>query len=239
MIDQKKQHELVLVMPVYNEEDCIAGVVRQWAEVLERTVPDYKMLVLNDGSRDRTARALEPFANNPKIEIVDKPNSGHGPTILMGYRRAVAEGAWVFQTDSDDEMPAESFPELWGRREDFDFLFGARGGREQSLGRKLISQVSRLAVRLLFKPGVDDVNTPYRLMRAEALAEILPAIPDDAFAPNVIISGLCARRGCRIDNAVVPHRGRRTGSVSIVKWKLWKSAARALVQTINVAMRSR
>jgi hypothetical protein len=74
-------------------------------------------------------------------------------------------------------------------------------------------------------------------MRSEALGKILPAIPDDAFAPNVIISGLCARRGYRIYNGAVPHRGRRTGSVSIVKFKLWKSAAKAFLQTLGVAVR--
>lgn len=230
-------YDLILVMPVYNEEDCIAGVVRQWRGVLERTVPNFRMIVLDDGSRDGTGRELDVFATDPKIEIIHKRNSGHGSTILMGYRRAVEEGAWVFQIDSDDEMPADSFPELWRERDNYDFLFGARAGREQSLGRKIISAVSRLSVRLLFGGGVRDVNTPYRLMRADALAKILPAVPSDAFAPNVMISGLCARRRCRIFNTDVPHRGRRTGSVSIVKFKLWKSAGKAFIQTIRVAFK--
>lgn len=231
-------YDLILVMPVYNEEECIAGVVRQWRDMLERTVPNFKMIVLDDGSKDGTARALDVYEPDPKVEITHKQNAGHGPTILMGYRRAVEEGAWVFQVDSDGEMPAESFPELWRARDQYDFIFGVRAGREQSLGRKIISAVSRLSVRLLFGGGVRDVNTPYRLMRAEALKTILPAIPADAFAPNVMISGLSARRGCRIFNKDVPHRGRRTGSVSIVKFKLWRSAVRAFIQTLRVALRS-
>ncbi|MCE5230179.1 hypothetical protein LLG95_11345, partial [bacterium] len=103
---------------------------------------------------------------------------------------------------------------------------------------KLISAVARLTVRVMFKGGVRDVNTPYRLMRSDALAAILWAIPDDTFAPNVIISGLCAKKGCRIFNTEVPHSGRRTGKVSIVKWKLWKAALKAFMQTISIAIKS-
>ena len=84
-----------------------------------------------------------------------------------------------------------------------------------------------------------DVNAPYRLIRRCALAEILTMIPDDAFAPNVIISGLAARSGLRVREEWVPHRGRRTGTVSIVKWRLWKAAARAFGQTVRVALRAR
>ncbi len=230
--------DLILVMPVYNEEGCIAGVVRQWRAVLAAAVPQFKMIVIDDGSRDGTGAALDVFEGDPRIEIIHKPNAGHGPTVLGGYRRAVNEGHWVFQVDSDDEMPAESFPDLWAQRDAYDFLFGVRAGRRQPFGRRLISAVSRAVVGVLFGRGVKDVNTPYRLMRAEALKAILPAIPAGAFAPNVMVAGLCARRRYRILNRDVSHRGRRTGTVSIVKFKLWKSAAKAFFQTLGVALRN-
>ena len=89
-------HELALVMPVYNEEACVAGVVRAWLEVLGGLGIDFRMIVLNDGSRDRTAEVLAQYAGDARIEAVNKPNSGHGPTILEGYRRAVELADWVF-----------------------------------------------------------------------------------------------------------------------------------------------
>ncbi len=226
-------------MPVYNEEACIAQVMADWLGMLEGVVADFRLIVLNDGSRDGTAAALAPFRADPRVEVIDKPNSGHGPTILIGYRRALELADWVFQVDSDDEMPATHFPRLWERRDGYDLLLGIRAGREQGLGRRLISSVSRASVRLLFGHGVADVNSPYRLMRAAALAEFLPFIPADTFAPNVVLSGLFARRRLRIDQLPVPHRGRRTGTASIVRWRLWKSAARAFVQTLRLALRTR
>jgi glycosyltransferase involved in cell wall biosynthesis len=223
--------DLALVMPVCNEEGCIAEVLNSWLGILGGLGIRFKMIVLNDGSKDGTKGVLAGFAHDDRIEVVNKSNSGHGPTILMGYHRAVETADWVFQCDSDNEMSAGHFPALWGKREGCDAVFGIRTGRVQNAARRLISAVSRLTVRAFFGRGIADVNTPYRLMRAGLLNEIIAQIPDDTFAPNVIISGTLARARARILTHPVPHQGRRSGKASIVKWKLWKSAVRAFCQT--------
>ncbi len=233
------RHELAVVMPVYNEEACIAEVVAKWLALLSSEGIDFRVFVLNDGSTDGTAQRLATLSDEPRLEVITKPNSGHGPTILQGYRRATAAAAWVFQCDSDDEMSPVHFPHLWRARHDYDALFGTRTGRIQSRGRRFISAVSRLTVRLVFGTGVDDVNTPYRLIRSPLLAEIIEQIPANTFAPNVIISGTLARHSARIHNRPVHHEHRRTGAVSIVKWKLWKSVARAFWQTLTCRPRLR
>ena len=99
--------DLVVVMPIYNEQACIEGVLVSWKKTLERLGVAFKILAINDGSTDGTARALEGFAGDPDIEAITKPNSGHGPTILLGYREAVRQAPWIFQCDSDDEIRAE------------------------------------------------------------------------------------------------------------------------------------
>jgi glycosyltransferase involved in cell wall biosynthesis len=228
-----KPLDLALVMPVYNEADCIAAVVRSWRDELSNLDLSFKILVFNDGSKDDTARALQEFYGDEHIEVVHKKNSGHGPTILLGYKRAVQIAHWVFQCDSDDEMKPAHFAALWNRRDDFDALFGVRDGREQNAGRKLISAVSRATVAALFGKGVRDVNVPYRLMRSSWLAPIVRRIPPRTFAPNIIISGSLAKSGARLHNQPVPHEGRRTGTASIVKWKLWRAAARSFFQTLR------
>lgn len=226
------RYELALVMPVYNEEECIRGVVESWVSVLSSLRIDFRMIVLNDGSRDGTETALAALAGNRRIGVVNKANSGHGPTVLQGYREAVNLAQWVFQCDSDDEMKPEDFHFLWEKRQGFDALFGYRLGRAQGAARKLISACSRLTVRMCFGKGVTDVNTPYRLIRAASLKRIVDQIPPNTFAPNVIVSGALARAGAGIYNHPVRHRPRRTGKVSIVKWKLWKSAVRSFWQTL-------
>ncbi len=225
-------------MPVYNEEECIAAVVSSWLDVLRGLNIHFRMIVLNDGSRDGTAEALRPFEGRPDVEIIHKPNSGHGPTILQGYRRACEIAEWVFQCDSDNEMEPGSFPRLWEQRASFDALFGCRAGRVSTRGRRLISAGSRMIIRLLYGRGVEDVNTPYRLMRSALLGPIIRKLAPDSFAPNVMISGELVRRHARICNIPVPHQNRRTGKVSIIKWKLWKAVARSALQTLRQRCRA-
>jgi len=230
--------ELSIVMPVYNEGAVIAEVVTAWVRELDRLDIDYEFRAYDDGSRDDTGRILERLVGQQHgLVVTRKANSGHGPTILRGYREAFGE--WVFQVDSDDEMGPEHFAGLWTQREGYDLLIGRRQHRDSPLARRLITAVSRATVWTLFGHAVTDVNAPYRLIRRSVLAEILTMIPDDTFAPNVIISGLAARSGLRVREEWVPHRGRRTGAVSIVKWRLWKVAARAFGQTVRVALRAR
>lgn len=232
-------YDVVLVMPVYNEQESITGVVEQWLDVLRREAPNHQLIVFNDGSTDTTAERLEPFAADPRIEIVHQANSGHGATILEGYRRAAARGRWVFQADSDNEIEPTHFARLWARRDDLDLVLGVRRHRRQRFDRWLVSGASRWAVRLFFGRGIRDVNTPFRLIRADVLARVLPLIPPDTFAPNILLAGLCARRGDRVLNIDVPYRGRRAGCTSMGGRRLWLSAGRAFLQTLRVAAAAR
>lgn len=229
---ESKLLDLAVVMPIYNEEACIVNVIKSWLSILNSLNINYCIIALNDGSTDNTEKVLAIFEDNNSVDLINKNNSGHGPTILMGYKKAVEIAEWVFQCDSDDEMKADYFPFLWEKREDFDALFGTRRGRIQNLSRKVISACSRLTVRILYGKGVTDVNTAYRLISAKILKKIVTQIPDDVFAPNVIISGVICKAGMRIYEYPVPMEFRKTGSVSIVKWKLWKSAIKALFQTL-------
>ena len=237
MTSQDNQLDLCLVMPVYNESECIVEVIDSWAAMLEGLDIDFKMIILNDGSADSTAEALTAYDTHLRIQIINKANGGHGPTILMGYRQAVTEANWVFQVDSDNEMGPEYFHKLWGKRSKYDALFGYRDLRQQNAGRKFISICSRCIVKLLFGTGVQDVNTPYRLIRADIVKRAIATIPDDTFAPNVLVSGSLNFSGIDIFNTPVAHKHRTTGTVSIVKWKLWKAAFRAAGQTILFRLR--
>ena len=217
---------LCVVMPVYNERDAIGPVLEKWHAALDGLGIDFEIRPYNDGSKDDTLAVMEATAGrlDRRVAVRNKPNGGHGNTILTGYREAAADGFdWVFQIDSDDEMGPEKFGELWERRNEYDFLVGIRDGRRQALPRKVVSFVSRLCVRIFYGKGVWDVNTPYRLMRVSAFRGFYAAIPLTTFAPNVILSGLAARHRLRMFEMPVPQHDRTTGEVSIKKWKLLKS----------------
>jgi glycosyltransferase involved in cell wall biosynthesis len=224
--------DLMIVMPVYNERECILRVINSWLEVIANLNIDCRILVLNDGSDDGTRKELEVFEDDSRVQIVDKDNSGHGPTLLMGYKIATEEADWVFQCDSDNEMSPECFGKLWEQKDKYDALFGARVNRIQSNEREFITKCSRLTVEILFGSGVKDVNTPYRLIRSRLLNKIITQVPENTFAPNVIISGAITKSKQRILEIEVPHEPRKTGESSITRIKLWKHVINPFLQIL-------
>lgn len=223
-------------MPVYNEEAALPGVLAAWTGELDRLGVDYRLSVYDDGSRDGTGRVLEEQERlHPRVVAHRHPNRGHGPTILRGYREA--EGDWVFQVDSDGEMPPGGFESLWRRREDYDLLVGSRAGRKEPPVRFLITSVSRLTVRVLFGRGVRDVNAPYRLIRRDTLQRLLQELPGEPFAPNVILSGLAARAGIRIGEWPVPCEGRHGGRSSLTPVRILKGSVRSFLEALVAAKR--
>ncbi len=236
---------MCVVMPVYNERDAVGAVLEKWAKALDEIGMEYVIRPYNDGSRDDSLSVMRATAERLnsagriRVDVRDKPNGGHGNTILTGYREAADDGfGWVFQIDSDDEMGPEKFSELWSRRGDFDFLVGRRQGRVQLFPRKVMSLVSRLCVRVFYGKSVWDVNTPYRLMRTSEFRGFYSAIPLTTFAPNVILSGLAARYRLRSFEAPIPQHDRTTGEVSIRKWKLLKCAVTSFLQTVAFSFSS-
>ncbi len=227
---------LSVVMPVYNEVDSLERVAGEWVTMLERERIDYELRIYDDGSRDGTAGRLQQLAaNNPRIVATTKKNSGHGPTIILGYREA--RGEWVFQTDSDGEMAADSFPVLWSARDRYDFLIGERLGRVSPMHRKVLTGGSRAVVALFFGRAVTDVNSPYRLMRGEWLHSVLSRIPSEAAVPNILLTGLAASTGARIFAAPVRYTTRQAGVTSLNVRRIARLAVRAVIDAARVALR--
>lgn len=223
---------LKLIIPVYNEEGAIGTVIQDWTDKLTALAIDFKIYVYNDGSKDNTLQILEDIAKeNPHLQVVDKANSGHGPTILKGYKENL-DAEWLFQVDSDNELKAADFDQFWNAREHYDFLIGKRIHRDSPLPRVITTQISRMVVNFCYGGKVTDVNAPYRLLRVSAFKEHITKIPNDTFAPNLIVSGLASTQKMRVKEFDVTHHNRETGEVSIKKWKLFKAAFRSFRQTI-------
>ena len=69
-------YEVEVVMPVYNEAECINEVIYDWIKELDTLGISYRLLVINDGSKDTTEDVLKQLENNSKIRVINKKNSG-------------------------------------------------------------------------------------------------------------------------------------------------------------------
>ena len=229
-----KNKELNIVIPVYNESEIIKDVTDSWIVALNKIGIDFEINLYNDGSKDNSAEILDAIeAENACVNVIHKENSGHGPTILMGYMNS-KDNEWVFQIDSDGEMKPDKFVELWNNRNKYDFLLGTRFNRQSPISRKIITFVARRTIGLLFNNGISDVNSPYRLMRVSKVYSFFEKIPTDTFAPNIVLSGLVTQNKLRVYETPVEFTFRQTGEVSIKHFKLFKVALKSFFSGVEI-----
>ena len=110
--------ELAVIIPVYNESEIIQTVVLEWHKKLSDLKINFVIALYNDGSKDQSLAKMQELKLN-NIQVIDKPNSGHGPTIIKGYCEHL-DYEWIFQVDSDHEIRPEDFEKLWNQRKDYD-----------------------------------------------------------------------------------------------------------------------
>lgn len=217
---------LAIVMPAYNESSCIESVVRSWLTVLDR-VPGF-MVVVNDGSKDQTGEILDRIAKSePRLNVVHQANAGHGAAVIRAYREALKLGAThVFQTDSDAQFKPDDFWPLWERRHRSPFIIGFRKVRADAFSRLVITRIVITLNLLFFGVKLKDSNIPFRLIEAGFLNTLLQMFPNDVFAPNIFLTILAAKAGIPLFELPVVHQARKTGQVSIIRWKLIRACFR-------------
>jgi len=208
---------LYVVMPAYNEEANIASVVKQWHSVVQKTGPESRLLIINDGSKDSTFKKLEGLREAyPLLVPIDKSNSGHGSTLLFAYREAINKKAdYIFQTDSDGQTNPDEFWVFWDNRTEYDFQIGERTARKDGVLRVFVTKVLQLIVLAIFGKWIKDPNTPYRLMKLDFLKNVLTFIPENFFLCNVAISTIAIKREYTCIWRPVSFKAREEGINSI------------------------
>jgi dolichol-phosphate mannosyltransferase len=95
--------QLLVVLPVFNEEASVRKVVEEWFAELDRVVGGFTLLAIDDGSTDGTLDCLKDLRAEfgARMEYVSRENRGHGQSCLEGYRVAIERGIpFVHQIDS-------------------------------------------------------------------------------------------------------------------------------------------
>ncbi len=227
----------VLVMPAYNEAGCIEMVVLAWSKALTLLLGQgsFKMIIVNDGSRDETGSILDSLALRlPALSVVHQVNAGHGPALVNAYTRACALASeYIFHVDSDDQFIPGEFALLWDNRSRSSFIMGWRKIRQDAFHRHVISLILRTMLFAIFGVNIKDSNIPYRLISCDYLKKLLAVLPVGVFAPNVFLAVLAARDGQDIMNIPVTHEDRKTGIVSMMGMKLFKICLRSFRELVS------
>ena len=110
--------KLSIIVPVYGVEKYIEQCI---ASLLTPGCNDYEIIVVNDGTKDKSIEIVEQSFTDPRIRIIHKENGGLSSARNLGIREAQGEYVWFF--DSDDWAETQSIPDIVSRLNDVDCLY--------------------------------------------------------------------------------------------------------------------
>jgi glycosyltransferase involved in cell wall biosynthesis len=159
---------LSVFFPAYNDSGTIASLVVTALLTARTLTSDFEVIVINDGSADRTPAILDELARvYPQVRIVHHPqNRGYGGALRSGF--ATASKTFVFYTDGDAQYDPAEMTSLWERMnadEDVDLVNGYKISRSDPFHRIVIGRLYHHFVKTLFGLRVRDVDCDFRLMR--------------------------------------------------------------------------
>lgn len=216
-------------MPAFNEAANITGALDDIMERVLRLVPDAEIVVVDDGSLDGTAAAVQAYATQDgRVHLVQQANGGHGPALVRGI--LASRGDYCLLLDSDRQVGLEHFAETWRLCATHDAVIGVRHPRNDPTHRLLLSRTLRGVLRLGFGVDVTDANVPYKLVQRLVLLQALAAMPEQPRIPSVLLTMHLCRSKARVVEQVVPHRRRSAGEPSLRLGRLVRFCAHASVE---------
>ncbi|MBN1827532.1 MAG: glycosyltransferase family 2 protein [Deltaproteobacteria bacterium] len=207
--------KILAVIPAYNEEASISGVVAS----IQSEDPHIDILVVNDGSKDRTGEIARSI---PGVHVIDLPcNLGIGGAVQAGFKYAGRENYEIaFQFDGDGQHLASEIPRLLDpiRSDSADVVIGSRfsghsTGYRSTLARRMGIGIFSLVNSMIVGRRITDNTSGFRAYNREAIVFLAKNYPMDYPEPEAVI--ILGRNGFRIVEAPVAMRDRMGGRSSI------------------------
>lgn len=215
---------ITVLLPAYNEELSIGNTVRRIKELY----PDFEVLVVDDGSTDKTLRAAMDAGAN----VYPHPyNIGNGAAVKTGLR--CASGDWVLMMDADGQHDPADIKKLLEHKDKYDMVVGARSrskGSKSSLHRNLANRIYNGLASYVTKFKVKDLTSGFRLVKTETAKRFIYLLPNTFSYPSTIT--MAYLRSGRTIKYVPIHAARRKGKSKI---KLVRDGTRFLLIITKVA----
>jgi glycosyltransferase involved in cell wall biosynthesis len=162
-------YSLSVVLPAHNEEAAIGRTVAQVLDALTLWVKDFEIVVVNDGSVDRTALILDQLAQaDPHVRVITHPvNQGYGAALISGFNAVQKELA--FFMDSDGQFDIHDVQQFFPFIEQYDAVLGYRMDRRDPWIRKLNAWGWKQVIGLVLGVRVRDLDCAFKLYKADFL----------------------------------------------------------------------
>lgn len=220
----KKLTSLSIFMPAYNEEGNIAATLLDANQAAKAIASDYEIIVVNDGSRDKTADLVKAMSqSNPHIRLVNHPvNRGYGAAVKTGLSHCRKD--WIFFTDSDGQFHYDELARFVEATNNADLVMGYRKKRMDPFHRVFVAQVLlKIWNFVLFGLTVRDVDCAYKLFSRRVRDTIKLKTESAITVSEFIIKAKLANY--RIKQLPVKHYARRYGEQTGGNWRVIVKAA--------------
>ena len=225
---------LSVVIPAFNEEARIGRTIAEFAAEIDRLAVDAELIVVDDGSRDRTASIVDQIANgDARVKLIRAAHAGKGAAVRRGM--IAARGAWRFLADADLSMPVSELKQFLdaAARGSGDVLIGSREAHGavrvgEPWSRHAIGRVFNWIVKLLVLRGIDDTQCGFKLFSGRAAQALFPLQRLDGFGFDVEVLFLARRAGFVIREIPVTWAYGRESKVNL------SSGARGFIDLIAI-----
>jgi dolichyl-phosphate beta-glucosyltransferase len=224
---------LSVVVPAYNEERRLPPTLRRIHEFLEARGDSYEVVVVDDGSTDRTADYAREATEGRALVVRNDSNRGKGFSVRRGM--LLAKGARRLMTDADLSTPIEELPRLAAQLDQgADVCIGSRAAAgaqvevHQSWFRENTGRVFNLAVRLLAVHGISDTQCGFKLFSGPAADAVFGLSRVDGFSFDVEALFLAKKLGYAIREVPVVWRNDAATRVT------WSRGALAFLDLLRI-----
>ncbi len=196
-----------VMMPVYNEEENLRWVMPLLLELLDSTGRTFELLVIDDGSRDRSIEIVESFGRTrPEIRLIRHPvNLGPGSGFFTGLREG--RGEFITAIPADLAIEPEDLLRMLAAAPTCDLVVGLRSDRsDYSLARKLVSVVNIFLVQTLFRIRIRQFNY-LQVFRRSIFQRVRPMHRSVAIGAEIIVLARdCGFRLVEVAARYVPRK---------------------------------
>lgn len=226
--------KISLIMPAYNEEDCILQSVERAKSVLESLEFDYEIVVVDDGSKDRTRELVLLNCNDDHVKVVgyDK-NMGKGYAIKYGFLHS--NGDTVVFLDSDLDIDVSILGRCVSLLNDADIVIASKRHPHSQVKvpfkRWFLSYAFHAVVKLLTGVKVTDTQAGLKAFRSSALKKVFRLVLSKKFAFDVEI--LCVSSLLKLRIAEMPVHLALTNSFSL------RNISRIMLDILGIGYRFR
>jgi dolichol-phosphate mannosyltransferase len=224
MTEERKPVDLSLIIPVYNEEECIEQTIKEAHSILKKLPGTFEILAVDDGSTDNTLRLLRKLAAElAGIRVLRLvPNSGQSAAMGAGFR--FAAGNVIVLMDADGQNDPADIPKLLDEIANCDVCCGYRASRQDTAGKRIGSRLANRVRNWILREDIIDTGCTLKAFKADMVRDLPMWRGMHRFLP-----ALTRMKGAVIRQLPVNHRARAAGTSKYTNlgrlretvWDLW------------------